>query len=164
MTVANRLAVMDHGRLAQVGAPAEVYEQPNSRYVASFIGDINLIEGRVAGVGVDDLVVEASGGEKIRVAASGEANAGDTVWVALRPEKLRITTEQPSDASINAIAGTVAEVGYLGDLSIYKVRVSNRLTMKASVPNTTRSRARPITSGDKAWLTWPADAAVLLTR
>ena len=164
MTVANRLAVMDHGRVAQVGAPAEVYEQPNSRYVASFIGDINLIEGRVASIGAEAVVVEANGGESIRVGSGGEAKPGDSVWVALRPEKLHIAMDRPSDTSANALAGTIAEVGYLGDLSIYKVRISDRLTMKAAVPNTTRMRARPINSGDRVWLTWPADAAVLLTR
>jgi putrescine transport system ATP-binding protein len=163
MTVANRLAVMDHGRLAQVGAPADVYEQPNSRYVASFIGDINLIEGRVASAGSDGAVIEVSSGDKIRV-ASGDAKTGDTVWAALRPEKLHITAERPSDASMNALAGTVGEIGYLGDLSIYRVRVSDRLVMKVAVPNTTRMRAPPINSGDRVWLTWPSDAAVLLTR
>ena len=164
MTVANRLAVMDHGRIAQVGAPAEVYEQPNSRYVASFIGDINLIEGRVASIGAEAVVVEASGGESIRVASGGEVKPVDSVWVALRPEKLHIAMDRPSDTSANALAGTIAEIGYLGDLSIYKVRISDRLTMKAAVPNTTRMRARPINGGDRVWLTWPADAAVLLTR
>jgi putrescine transport system ATP-binding protein len=162
MTVANRLAVMDRGRLAQVGAPADVYEQPNSRYVANFIGDINLIEGRVAKIGTEGVLVEADG-ETVRVAAAGDMKAGDTVWIALRPEKLRIATERPSDSAINALAGTVGEIGYLGDLSIYKVRVANGLTMKAAMPNTTRIRARPISSGDRVWLTWPADAAVLLT-
>jgi putrescine transport system ATP-binding protein len=154
---------MDHGRLAQGGAPADVYEQPNSRYVASFIGDINLIEGRIVSAGADGAVIEASSGEKIRV-TSGDAKTGDTVWTALRPEKLHIAAEQPSDASMNALAGTVGEIGYLGDLSIYRVRVSDRLVMKVAMPNTTRMRARPINSGDRVWLTWPSDAAVLLTR
>jgi putrescine transport system ATP-binding protein len=164
MTVAHRLAVMDHGRIAQVGAPADVYEQPNSRYVANFIGDINLIEGCVASADPDGIRVQAIGGELIRVASGGDAKPGDTMWVALRPEKLSIATEQPADKSMNALAGTVAEIGYLGDLSVYNVRVSDRLTVKATVPNTTRMRARPINSGDRVWLTWPADVAVLLTR
>ncbi len=164
MTVASRLAVMDHGRIAQVGAPADVYEQPNSRYVANFIGNTNLIEGRVTSKNADGTVVATANGDAIRVTSDGDKRSGDTVWIALRPEKLRIATERSTDASLNALAGVVAEVGYLGDLSLYKVRVSNDLTMKATVPNAARARTRSFDNGDRVWLTWPADAAVLLTR
>jgi putrescine transport system ATP-binding protein len=135
MTVADRMAVMEHGRIAQIGTPVDIYEHPNSRYVASFIGDINLLQDR------------QSGG-----------------WLALRPEKLRIGREPPLGAAGNAISGVVAEVGYLGDTSVYKVRTTDGLVLKAAVPNLTRVRARPFGHGDEVWLSWDPEAAVPLTR
>jgi putrescine transport system ATP-binding protein len=135
MTVADRMAVMEHGRIAQIGTPVEIYEQPNSRYVASFIGDVNLMQDR------------RSGG-----------------WLALRPEKLRIAREPPAGGATDAISGTVAEVGYLGDMSVYKIRTADGLILRAAVPNLTRVRVRPIGHGDDVWLSWEPDAAVVLTR
>jgi putrescine transport system ATP-binding protein len=135
MTVADRMAVMEHGRIAQIGTPVEIYEHPNSRYVATFIGDVNLIQDG------------QSGG-----------------WLALRPEKLRIASEPPAGAGNNAVSGIVAEIGYLGDMSVYKVRTVDGLVLKAAVPNITRVRARPFSHGDRVWLSWEPDAAVSLTR
>src|SRR5215467_4166468 len=88
MTVANRIAVMEHGRIAQVGPPVEIYERPKSRYVAEFVGDINLIEGAVMEVGESGTVIESAAIGRMRAGAMRGAKAGDTVWVALRPEKL----------------------------------------------------------------------------
>src|SRR5262249_25003765 len=117
MTVADRIAVMERGRLVQVGSPPEVYEQPNSRWVADFIGDVNLIEGRVLACGGGEVAIAS---EAIRLRAqSGQAcSAGETVWLALRPEKLRMTREPPARAEENCVAGRVWDVGYLGELSL----------------------------------------------
>src|SRR5499425_827604 len=93
MTVAHRMAVMDRGRIVQVGTPAEVYEQPNSRYVASFVGDVNLIEGRLAATGPSGALIDSAAGVKLATAQRVDGNTGDTVWVALRPEKLRVAVE-----------------------------------------------------------------------
>src|SRR5882724_6044123 len=83
MTVADRIGVMDHGRLIQVATPPQLYEQPNSRWVADFIGDVNLIEGRVAEVSAGSTVIESASAGRVSVANSGGAKPGDTVWVAL---------------------------------------------------------------------------------
>jgi putrescine transport system ATP-binding protein len=162
MTVADRIAVMDHGRLIQVATPAEIYEQPNSRWVADFIGDVNLIEGRVVKVAVETMIASAAAGQ-LR-ATSSAAQPGDTVWVALRPEKIRITHERPPRAEENCVDGQVWSIGYLGDLSIYKVQLDSGFVMQAAIANVSRVVERPIGWGDRVWLTWAPDAAVVLTR
>lgn len=159
MTMANRIGVMNHGRLEQVATPSELYEQPSSRWVADFVGDVNVIEGRLAEGGV---IKSASG--RLRAAQTGDAKPGDTVWVALRPEKVRIAPEPPPASQENCVAGAVWDIGYLGDLSIYKVKLDSGPMMKASVANLTRLVERPIRWDDKVWLTWSPEAAVVLTR
>jgi putrescine transport system ATP-binding protein len=162
MTVADRMAVMDHGRLVQVGTPPEIYEQPASRWVADFIGDVNLIEGRVLEAGAGGTVVATAAG-RLR-AAAGDARPGDTVWVALRPEKLHIRRDQPAMAGENCAAGQVEDIGYLGDVSIYKVRLDGGFTMQAALANSTRVVERPIGWDDRVWLSFAPEAAVVLTR
>jgi len=156
MVVADRIAVMDRGRVAQVARPAEVYERPNSRWIADFIGEVTLIEGRFSAPGVMQTLI----GE-LRVADDSVA-LGETVWLALRPEKVRIGAERPADGG-NAIAGTLHEIGYRGDMSIYKVRLGDRSVMKVAVANTGHGD-RGFSAGDVVWLSWPADAGVVLTR
>jgi putrescine transport system ATP-binding protein len=161
MTVACRMAVMDRGRIVQVGTPAEVYEQPSSRYVASFVGDVNLIEGRLASAGASGSLIDSAAGAKLATSQRVEATVGATVWVALRPEKLRIATAPPA-ASENCVAGRVAEIAYLGNVSVYKVRLDNGFVMKAQLPNLTRVIERPIGANDPVWLSWTPDAGVVL--
>jgi putrescine transport system ATP-binding protein len=163
--VADRIAVMDHGRIIQVATPAEIYEQPNSRYVADFIGDINLIEGRVAAVGSGRVKLESIGtGSALEVDQQIDAKVGETAWFAIRPEKIAISLQPPPAGAINAIAGEVWDIGYLGDVSIYHVRLPTGATVKATVTNQTRLVERPITWEDKVWLTWQRDGGVVLTR
>jgi putrescine transport system ATP-binding protein len=163
MTVADRIGVMDRGRLIQVATPAEIYEQPNSRWVADFIGDVNLIEGRVVGVGTDGTTIASASAGQVRAAPSSDAKTNDTVWLALRPEKVSITHEPPA-APENCVAGQVASIGYLGDLSVYKVRLDSGFVMKAAIANVTRLIERPIGGGDRVWLAWAPDAGVVLTH
>jgi putrescine transport system ATP-binding protein len=163
MTVSDRMAVMERGRIAQVGTPAEIYEQPNSRYVADFVGDVNLLEGRLAASGPDGAVIQGSGGA-FRVAQEVDAAPGTLVWVALRPEKVRIGRERPGEARENVLAGTVAEIGYLGNLSVYKVALEEGALIKAAVSNQARSIERNIARNDRVWLSWPPEAAIVLTR
>jgi putrescine transport system ATP-binding protein len=164
MTVADRIAVMDRGRLIQVATPSEIYEQPNSRWVADFIGDVNLIEGRVIETGAGGTVIASAAAGQMRAAASTEAKPGDTVWVALRPEKVRIALEPPATAADNRVSGQVSNIGYLGDVSIYQVRLDNGFVIKAALANITRLMERPIGWDDRVWLTWAPDAAAVLTR
>ena len=155
MTLADRIAVMNEGKLAQVAGPAEIYEKPNSRWVADFIGDVSLIEGRFAEPGLMQTMVG-----QMRARQSG-ARLGETVWLALRPEKIALTRERPA-GDVNAVSGTVAEIGYRGDRSIYKVRIADRSLMRVAVPNT--GPQLQFTPGDIAWLSWTADAGAVLTK
>jgi putrescine transport system ATP-binding protein len=172
MTVAHRIAVMDRGEIVQVATPAEIYEQPQSRWVAAFIGDINLIEGGVVAIDTAGAVIEDGGGRRYRVAEAAGAAVGARVAVALRPEKLRIAPLAPlaplaaaatADGE-NAVRGRVWDIGYLGDISIYQVRLADGTRMKASVANVTRLVERPIGWDDEVVLSWAPSAAVLLTR
>jgi putrescine transport system ATP-binding protein len=164
MTVADRIAVMNEGRLIQVATPPEVYELPNSRWVADFIGDVNLIEGQVMEAGASGTVVASATAGRLRGLACADAKCGDTVWVALRPEKVRIAREPPVQVGENCVAGTVATIGYLGDLSIYQVRLDNGFVMKVAIANVTRLLQRAIGWDERVWLSWAPEAATVLTR
>jgi putrescine transport system ATP-binding protein len=163
MTVADRIGVMNHGRLMQVATAPELYEQPNSRWVADFVGDVNLIEGRVVEAGANATVIESALVGRVRAGAASGAKPGDTVWVALRPEKVRLSLEQRS-ATENSVSGTVRDIAYLGDLSIYKVALDNGFVMEAATANLTRVIERPISWDDRIWLTWDAAAGIVLTQ
>jgi putrescine transport system ATP-binding protein len=176
MTVADRIAVMDKGEIVQVATPSEIYERPKSRWVAGFIGDVNLIEGSIVEADGSRAVIEDGGGRRFHAAeadgfTAGVA-AGAKVAIALRPEKLRITaaasahgaTAETTAVDQNAVRGRVWDIGYLGDKSVYKVRLADGTQMKVSVANVTRIVERPISWDDEVLLSWPPSAAVLLTR
>jgi putrescine transport system ATP-binding protein len=162
MSLADRIGVMDQGKLAQVATPPEIYEQPNSRWVAQFVGDVNLIEGKVASVDEGGVLIDSVAG-RIRVKHAVAVKSGDAVWAALRPEKLRISCEPPPGDE-NRIAGQVWDIGYLGDMSVYQVKTDAGFMMKASVANMTRLIERPITWDDRVWLFFAPEAGVVLTR
>jgi len=164
MTLAARMAVMERGRIVQVGTPAEIYEQPNSRYVADFVGDVNLLEGRLVTTGAGESLVHGNGGVALRIAQPVDAAPGALVWVALRPEKVRMGLDRPTEAHENALTGTVVDVGYLGNLSVYKVRLEDGALMKATLSNQARLVERAIGWNDLVWLSWPPEAAIVLTR
>ncbi|MDF2998787.1 MAG: spermidine/putrescine transporter ATPase subunit [Xanthobacteraceae bacterium] len=165
MTVADRIAVMDQGKLIQVAPPAEVYEQPNSRYVAGFIGDVNLIEAKVESVEPNLVRLRSDATDMSLVIADHvDTKTGDTVWIAIRPEKVKVDLDPPHDQGVNALPGTIWDIGYLGDLSIYHVELPNGARVKAAKPNLTRMVERPITWDDKVWVSWTPDAGVVLTR
>ncbi|MFY9839500.1 MAG: ABC transporter ATP-binding protein [Xanthobacteraceae bacterium] len=165
MTVADRIAVMDHGRLMQVAPPAEVYESPNSRWVADFIGTVNLFEGRV---GVHGNIVEGTALGRLRVGAKIDVEPHATVWVAVRPEKIRLSQRQAgpgeAPASDNSIAATVVDIGYLGDLSVYKLRSETGASLQAAMANTGSLAARGIGWNDNVWASFAPEAAIVLTR
>jgi putrescine transport system ATP-binding protein len=164
MTVADRIAVMDHGRLIQVATPAEIYEQPTSRWVAEFIGEVNLLEGRVVEAGSSAMTVATAAAGPLLAITSAAARPGDTVWMAVRPEKMHIAPASAPALGENRVVGQVASIGYLGDLSVYKVRLDNGAVMQVSVANMTRLVERAINWGDRVQLSWSPDAGVVLTR
>jgi putrescine transport system ATP-binding protein len=155
MIIADRIAVMNQGRLMQVATPMEIYEQPNSRWVADFIGEVTIIEGRTAASGTIDTALGSL------AVAKGGAGAGRTVWLALRPEKISMNSGRPAGAQ-NAVAGTVFEIGYRGEMSTYKVRLADRSLMKVSVANVNARGQAPYAEDDAVWLSWPSDAGILL--
>ena len=131
MIVADRIGVMDRGRLMQVAPPAEIYERPNSRWVADFIGDVNVFEGRV---GDDGMSVEGTAAGRLRLAAADRrrtAHAGLGRGAARSASRIVAREVRRTDAE-NCLAGTVVEIGYLGDLSIYKVRLADGSRVKAA--------------------------------
>jgi putrescine transport system ATP-binding protein len=164
MTVSSRIAVMDHGRIIQVATPAEIYEYPNSRYVAEFIGDVNTLEGRIVQLGADFIEIKsAQAACSIRAAHGVEAPVGGAVWVAIRPEKLNISLTPPEDASFNCMRGEVWDIGYLGNLSIYHVRLESGQMVTSCLTNQTRLVERAITWEDSVYLTWAPSSCVVLT-
>ncbi|MFG1359655.1 ABC transporter ATP-binding protein [Xanthobacter pseudotagetidis] len=165
MTVADRIAVMNQGVLVQVATPAEIYEQPATRYVADFIGDVNLIACKVTSCQGDQAILTTPiTSTPIHVTQQVEAASGDEAWVAIRPEKLRITLDQPPDITENCFEGSIWDIGYLGDLSIYHVELPCGTRIKVSQPNLSRVVQRPISWEDKVWVTFAPHAGVVLTR
>jgi putrescine transport system ATP-binding protein len=165
MTVAHRIAVMDRGRIVQAATPAEIYEQPRSRWVAEFVGDVNLIDGRIVETGAGETVIAGNGGRRYRVAADAArgATVGTPVAIALRPEKVRIQAgTAPGDAA-NTVRGRICDIGYLGGVSIYKVRLDDGAIVKAAVANVARTSGQAFSAHDEVWLSWPPDVAVVLT-
>src|SRR4029079_4363070 len=152
MTLADRIGVMNAGRLAQVATPSGIYEHPNSRWVADFIGDVNLIEGRIASSAPGRVVIESEAAGRLVVAHSADAAIGAAVAVAVRPEKVQIDTTAPRADDVNCFAGCVAEVGYLGGVSIYKVKLDNGLDMKATAVNRARLAGPPNGPGHTGWV------------
>jgi putrescine transport system ATP-binding protein len=157
MIVADRIALMHEGRLIQAGAPAEIYERPQSRWVADFVGQVTLIEGRLERGG---LLTTALG--QVQVVEGGEVpdKAADKVWLALRPEKLHLSAQRPAPDDRNALAGTVFEIGYRGDVSLYKVRMADRSLTKVALANA--GGRPPFAIDDLVWVSWPPDAGVML--
>ena len=163
MTVSSRIAVMHQGSVAQVATPTEIYEYPNSRQVAEFIGDVNIMEGRVESVSPSFATIRVPGLQApIKTGRSVNAAVGETVWAAIRPEKMVVSLEQPADTSKNCIGGEVWDIGYLGRLSVYHVRVEDGRMVTVAQTNRRRETERTITWEDQVCITWSADAAVVL--
>jgi putrescine transport system ATP-binding protein len=163
MTVADRIGVMNAGRLQQVATPADIYEHPNSRWVAAFVGDINLVEGKVVSSGLGHTMIDSRAGGRLLVTA--DATPGMTVAVAFRPEKTRIDMIAASPASNeNCFSGRVTEMGYLGGLSVYKIKLDNGLEMKTTVTNRSRAGGPSVGLGDRVWFSFPPEAGLVLQQ
>ncbi|MFN7573362.1 MAG: ABC transporter ATP-binding protein [Betaproteobacteria bacterium] len=161
MTMADRIAVMSEGSFLQVGRPREIYETPNCRFVADFIGNVNLFDGVLIEDEPDHCIVGTPHGE-FYIGHGITGVAGQTLSLAVRPEKLTVEREEPLDTRYNCLRGRVVESAYFGASSIYRVQLPTQLRVQAAVPNTER-HAEPIAVGDEVFLTCAPDALVVLT-
>jgi putrescine transport system ATP-binding protein len=162
MTMATRLAVMEHGKIRQLGTPEEVYESPASRFVADFIGAANLFEGEIIGREADHLVIDSDEtGSRLAAEPDERAAAGRSIVLAVRPEKIAVTAVLPAGAA-NLVRGRVGEIGYAGDVSVLKVVLPTGKVVRAAIGNASRTERRVFAPGEEVWLSWPARNAVLL--
>jgi len=168
MTVSSRIGLMNHGSLAQVATPPQIYENPVSRFVADFIGDVNIIEGKSGGLvardGEEFVEFRRPGDDSAFLARAGEPIAPQTdCCLAVRPEKIAVTRERPVDAA-NVLTGHVHDIAYVGNLSTYHVRLADGSIVKAQEANRRRIANRAITWEDEVWLSWTPGAGVVLAR
>ncbi len=168
MTMAGRMAVMSEGRFLQVGAPAEIYETPASRFVADFIGNVNLMEGTLIEDEADHVVVDC-GDIRHRVGHGITGTRGMAVTVALRPEKIMLRRDALSSpatpaAGVNRAHGTIKEVAYFGSFTVYHLQMASARILKISQSNVERQPGAPLTWGDSAWATWTDQSQVVLTQ
>ncbi len=169
MTMADRIAVMDAGRVVQVATPGEIYEQPASRFVADFVGEINLFEARVEGARETDgalWALRASEGEAAFRVDDPDAtlSPGDAVAVAVRPEKMRVFREaEARDAgAANTLSGEIWDIGYLGDWTVYRIKLDTGQIIRVTRANATRYTENPLDLEERVHVSFAPNAAVIL--
>jgi len=164
MTLSTRIAVMDHGRFQHVGTPKEIYEFPTNRFVAEFIGTINTFKGRVAAVSDDGIkVFSTEVGGTLTAIGKQLVEEGQEVEIAVRPEKIFVSKEKPASGEDTCVAGVVDDLGYLGNRSLYRIRLKSGKIVQVSSQNRRRSVTRFLEWEDKVWISWrPRSALVLL--
>ena len=167
MTLATRIGVMDHGEIVQAGTPSEIYEFPSSKFVADFVGSVNIFEGKLledepehVRIGSEEL------GATIYVSHGISAAPEAVVWAAIRPEKIFMSTAPPPSTGVagdNMVRGAVQDIAYLGDLSIYLVKLPTGKVVRVTQPNTSR-HAETITWEQQVYLSWDSSSPVVVTR
>ena len=163
MTLASRIGVMNHGRILQTGTPSDIYEYPTSKYVADFIGSVNMFEGRLVEDEPDYVRIESSELGGTVYVDHGVSSAPDAkVWVAVRPEKVSLDRERPDQAE-NVFSGSVKEIAYLGDVSRYLVALDSGKLVRVTQPNTDRRDDR-VTWEERVWVSWSPGANVVVTQ
>lgn len=162
MAMASRIAVMSEGVIRQIGAPNDVYETPNCRFVADFIGSVNMFTGVVEVDEADHVIIKTPEGCHY-VGHGITGTLGMSVSVAIRPEKIAVSTEKPSQ-EYNTVLGEVIELAYLGSYTVYHLKLGSGMVMKASVSNTARHGTFLPKWGDKLYAYWDDDAMVVLTQ
>ena len=167
MTMANRIGVMDAGRLQQVASPRDLYEAPASRWIAEFVGDVNLFDGEISSRKHRRLTIATGDGGAIVVAEPPQAVTKAVVTLAIRPEKVKLSRRGPaSDADnaqpINRLEGVVTDVGYLGGSTVYRVKLDSGAVLRSSMANTARLDSTTYNAGEHvvAWFA-PDDCVVL---
>ena len=164
MTLASRIGVMNHGEIVQVGTPSEIYEFPVSRFVADFIGSVNMFEGRLVEDRPDHVRIASDElGSTIFVDHGISAAPGATVWAAIRPEKIHISRERPNQPD-NVVPGTIKEIAYMGDMSTYLVQIETGRVVRVTQPNVDREAANLFTWDERVFLSWHAESPVVVTQ
>lgn len=167
MTLSTRIAVMDAGQFVQIGTPTEIYEFPETRFIANFIGSANMFEGRVIEDGPDHVIVRVNEHEgRFYIDHGVSIKEGTKVWVALRPEKVKISKSPPAEPGPNQLRGVVHDVGYLGNISTYRVKLANNKIVEVTQANQSRPRTaqREVDWEDEVHLTWEPSSAVVMTK
>ncbi len=169
MTLATRIAVMDQGVIRQIGTPTEIYEFPRTRFVADFIGSINIFDGEVKSVDKNRVTVSAPAlGSNVIVDHQGEPPApGTKVSIAMRPEKIAIERKEPgAEAAGNTIAGKVIDLGYFGKDSLYRVKLPSGAMVRVNAVNSRRAgeSERVAVWEDDVWLTFAPSSVIILTE
>jgi len=166
MTLASRIGVMNRGEIVQIGTPTEIYEFPQTKFVADFIGSVNMFEGQL----VEDLpdrvrIRSEELGGVVYVDHGISSAPGATVWAAIRPEKINILRTPPQDPAENCVKGVVKEIAYMGDVSIYLVKIDSGKIVRVTQPNIERlSDDERIAWDETVWLTWHASSPVVVTQ
>ncbi len=168
MTLADRIGVMNAGRLAQVATPRQLYEAPRSRWVAEFVGDINIIEGRITAREAGRLRVTTEGAGVLAAPVPRDLSDATEVCVAIRPEKIRLSSRPPVDdpagGAINRLEGTIRDVGYLGSASVYTVALAGGATLRVSLANAARLHADAYGAGQRVTAWFSPDDCIVLDR
>jgi putrescine transport system ATP-binding protein len=169
MAMASRIGVMSEGRILQIGSPREIYETPSSRFVADFIGNVNLMDGTLA-VDEADHVEIACADVRHFVGHGITGHVGMPVTVALRPEKIRLSRRPPepepgdAPAPLNQVRGKVRDLVYFGSDTLYHLELASGAILKVSQGNTERHPDDMLSWGDEAWACWSPSAHVVLTQ
>jgi putrescine transport system ATP-binding protein len=163
MALSTRIAVMNRGQVVQAGTPSEIYEFPQSRFVADFVGTTNFFEGTVSANESRRITVRsAEAGCDLWVDDIGRFAEGQRVWVALRPEKIHISKQPVTEARVNQLKGVVWELGYLGDRSTYRIKTQTGKLVTVFAQNDQRTAEWSIDWSDEVYISWRADAAIVL--
>jgi putrescine transport system ATP-binding protein len=163
MTLSDRIAVMDKGRFQQIGTPKEIYEFPHNRFVADFIGTMNSFEGVVTVVDEDRIKVYADeAGTTLTALGRQLVEVGQNVEIAVRPEKIFVSKDKPAESDDVLIEGVVDDLGYLGNRSLYRIKLASGKVIQVSSQNRRRSITRFLDWEDKVWISWTPRSAVVL--
>jgi putrescine transport system ATP-binding protein len=163
MTLASRIGVMNHGEIVQIGTPRQIYEFPATRFVADFIGSVNLFEGQLIEDEPDYVRVQcAELAASVLVNHGISAPPGAPLWVAVRPEKIILSRAQPQ-AQDNWARGVIHEIAYLGDLSVFLVRLESGREVRATLANSTRKPEEQFERESPVYLSWDASSPVIGT-
>jgi len=165
MTLATRIGVMNQGEIAMIGEPTDIYEFPNSRFVANFIGSANMVEGIVTEDEPDHVRIRSAElGCDIYVGHGVDCAPDQLLWWAIRPEKMWLSRERPEDPfNANITTGLVEEIAYLGDISVYQVALDSGKRIRVSQTNSVRGNPDAITWDEKVYVTWNDNAGSVLT-